>query len=337
MINLGLPRAFTMAALGLIATTLHATEEFVFWHSQIGGKKYTAGPSWKWIRETPNWIPGQPLPLSVDKAVASAKKELERFAPKDEHWGFSYVDLLSFRSGHKDKWYFLITFGTSLNESTFPQAQIPVNMSGVASPLFPDKKPQVPLSNRKFVSLEERLWERANYWTIPRIEFREATLPQALDSLRQAAAERDPKHAGIPIETGHIPSPDETGLPEARITVSLSDISLAGALRYVASLADCHVVPTPSSLQVRFGPGFNAILTHTIPLAAASKSEIARIRLDPRQYFTNKGVTFTDQTSCAVEDDGGTYLVVKNTAEQLKLIDEALENLVNHRAHKKSE
>jgi len=123
-----------------LAVAANANEEFIFWDSTIGGHRFLSGPSWQWIRDTPNWKPGQPLPITVEAAIASAKAELERHAPKNEIWNFWYVDILSFRSGEKDKWYFLVEFGTMVDPSDFPRARIPVNMNGVACKLFKDSE-----------------------------------------------------------------------------------------------------------------------------------------------------------------------------------------------------
>lgn len=120
------------------AVTAEADEEFVFWGSTIGGHKFLSGPSWQWIRDTPNWSPGQPLPITVEAAIASAKTEVERHSPKSEVWTFYYLDILSLRSGHKDKWYFLVELGAMIDATHFQRARVPVNLNGVACELFED-------------------------------------------------------------------------------------------------------------------------------------------------------------------------------------------------------
>jgi hypothetical protein len=131
--------SFLFASSAIAGDSGYPDEEFIFWRSTIHGHKYLSGPSWEWIRNTPNWTPGNPLPITVEAAIASAKAELERHTPKKENWFFFYLDILSFRSGTKDKWYFLVEFGT-FDDRTYPRARVPVNMSGVACKLFEDRE-----------------------------------------------------------------------------------------------------------------------------------------------------------------------------------------------------
>jgi len=329
-------RAPIAVVILLIATFARANEEFVYWNSQIGGKDYAAMPSWGWIRDTPNWQPGQPLPITVDEAAAVAKKELEPYAPKSENWSLYYVDLMSFRSGTKDKWYFLFTFGSEWNAVTPRRARIPVNMSGVASSLYAYSP-----AHPKFVSLEQRFLEQADKILIPKIDLREATIEEALDDIRRKAVESDPKHIGIPIEMDerllarelNLKSPPEDS-PTARITVSLTDIPLAAALRYVAGLAECRMVPTRAGISILPG-GSRSLLTESFPMAGASKSELARMRANPRQYFIHSGVEFGPGASCSFRDHGMT-LVVTNAPEQMYLVHQALEKIPLAEKNKRS-
>jgi len=77
------------------------------------------------------------------------------------------------------------------------------------------------------------------------------------------------------------------------------------------------------------------MVTHTIPLDAASKADIQEMRDDPKRYFTERGAIFYGDADCSFEADGST-LVVKNTVDQLDLVQAILEDLVRSKGSKKS-
>jgi len=115
-------------------------------------------------------------------------------------------------------------------------------------------------------STGELIRQRMERVIIPRLEFREATVREALDFLKKKSVELDPEApvnirtnfpmvlAGpreanpaipppsIPGESGATPGPFAgrgiANPQEARITLALTNISLYAALRYVTSLAD---------------------------------------------------------------------------------------------------
>jgi beta-lactamase regulating signal transducer with metallopeptidase domain len=80
---------------------------------------------------------------------------------------------------------------------------------------------------------------------IPKIELREATFEEALDLLRKKAVEFDPDKTGVKI----VVKPG--AVSDARITISLTNIPLIEALKYVASLANLKFVATPDALVVQ--------------------------------------------------------------------------------------
>jgi general secretion pathway protein D len=201
---------------------------------------------------------------------------------------------------------------------------------------------------QKFISIEERLMQRAKSISIPRVELKDATLAEALEFLRRESRANDPKHEGITI---HDPKPwvaaskDEKSRPEGwplynplneRITVSLHNVSLVEALRYVTGLANCRPRPTRTAIAIiPLAISFDPMRTHTIPLAQANASDLARMRSNPKQYFIDSGVYFPDGASCTFEADG-TTLVVTNDPEQIDLVHAVLESSVslNRSKHK---
>ncbi len=93
------------------------------------------------------------------------------------------------------------------------------------------------------------LMERAAKIVIPRLEFRDATLDESVEFLRKKSTELDPEKQGVNIVVRH----SKTS-PEAQITVSLTNIPLSEALRYVAQLAGLDVSADEHSFVVAAKP-----------------------------------------------------------------------------------
>ncbi|MEI9898235.1 MAG: LptA/OstA family protein [Chthoniobacter sp.] len=89
---------------------------------------------------------------------------------------------------------------------------------------------------------ESAALQKAEKIIIPKIETREATLPEMLDFLHAKAIEFDPEKTGVNI----VLQPGTES--DARITVSLTNIPLSEALRYTASLANLQVRAEPNAL-----------------------------------------------------------------------------------------
>ena len=75
--------------------------------------------------------------------------------------------------------------------------------------------------------------ERAKRIVIPRLTFKEATVPEALDFLTMKARDLDPEKKGVNLVLK--PGP-ETGT--IKITIDLRDIPFTEALKYITSLAN---------------------------------------------------------------------------------------------------
>jgi hypothetical protein len=209
---------------------------------------------------------------------------------------------------------------------------------------------------RKFVSLEERLMERATMIVIPRVDFKDTTLADALEFLRNESRVHDPKREGIAIEVHVKPWPMVEYMPgsknekpappggwplfeplKQRITFSLHNTSVAEAVLRAAALANCRVVPTRTALTlVRPIESFDPMVTHTIPLDGLPKAELRKMRANPKQYFTDCGVLSRDEARYSFEDNGAT-LVVKNTMEQIDLVHEVLDALVPYEPPRKDQ
>lgn len=208
---------------------------------------------------------------------------------------------------------------------------------------------------------------------IPRVEFRDATVREAVDFLKQKSreldvAESDPTRKGVNIvlqleSVGAVavPAPatdDPTGLeaalPEAttsvsnladtRITLSLANVPLAEALRYITTLANLKIKIDPYAVAIvpttaitdtllmkeyKVAPGFlsNApvMSTNNAPTTrpGASSSSVAG-RPSAREYLEMNGVSFPPGAS-AQFIASSSRLIVRNTQDQLDLIDTIVE------------
>jgi general secretion pathway protein D len=253
-------------------------------------------------------------------------------------------------------------------------------------------------NNPTTTGLTQRIQRKLDTIIIPRLEFREATIREAIDFLKQRSvqldtAESDPAKRGVNIvlrldtpagsAAPVAPAPDAAGAPaglipgleaipggaagaapgvatlpvvsptEARITVSLTSIPLAEALRYVTNLAGLKykveqyavsVVPlaTPTDTLItkewKVPPGFLSqapAATGGAPdpltggtatgggLTSGAPSGIAR-KLEARDYLTASGITFPPGSS-AIFLPASSKLIVRNTQENLDLIDYIVE------------
>ncbi len=80
---------------------------------------------------------------------------------------------------------------------------------------------------------------------VPRVEFRDATLPAAIAYLERLGRATDPRKAGVNIV---VDVPPETR--ETRITLSLAKVPLGEAVRYAAGQANMIVLEEPYALVV---------------------------------------------------------------------------------------
>jgi type II secretory pathway component GspD/PulD (secretin)/tetratricopeptide (TPR) repeat protein len=232
-----------------------------------------------------------------------------------------------------------------------------------------------------------RITNKLNTIIIPKIEFRDASVREALEFLRQQAAENDPgvdgrkgvdivlrlNALGTRIETISTsttpPAPATTTISapsinsaDARITITLNQIPLGEALRYIASQAGLKVKIEPYAVsiiplsemtndlltkQYRVPPGFIAgTLTPTgtalnEPATSAAKgvhntgtgkdtqeSTGGRLlvnREGAKEFLESQGVSFSVPGSSANFLPQTSRLIVRNTADNLELVDAIVE------------
>jgi len=188
---------------------------------------------------------------------------------------------------------------------------------------------------------------------IPRVDFNDATIREALDFLKQRAvaldtSEQDPAHRGVNIVLKLAPDAPEA---EQRISLSLTDIPLRVAIDYVAKAANLKlkiepyaVVVVPQSeptdilitKEYKVPPSFITALpassdgasagaggSGSIATAPGSMSSVAA-RSTARQFLEANGVTFPPGASANFLTSSS-KLIVRNTQANLDVIDSLVE------------
>ena len=204
----------------------------------------------------------------------------------------------------------------------------------------------------------EIMISRLNRIIIPRVDFRDTTIRQAVSFLQQRSrdldtTESDPDRRGVNIvlklPTTPIAAPDVEGdtsiaAPSAdnRITLNLTNVPLYEALRYVATLSGLKVKVEPYAVSLvplseptdtleqrefKVPPGFIAGTSASAePLAVAGRAsdDGNAPRLSARQnakdFLESQGVDFPPGAS-ANFIPGSSRLVVRNTISNLDLIE----------------
>jgi general secretion pathway protein D len=186
---------------------------------------------------------------------------------------------------------------------------------------------------------------------IPRVDFNDATIREALDFLKQRAvaldtSEQDPSRRGVNIVLKLSPEAPEA---QQRISLSLNDVPLRTAIDYVAKAANLKlkiepyaVVVVPQSeptdilitKEYKVPPSFITALPASsdssasaggggIQVAPGSMSSVAA-RSTARQFLEANGVTFPTGASANFLT-ASSKLIVKNTQANLDIIDSLVE------------
>ncbi len=181
---------------------------------------------------------------------------------------------------------------------------------------------------------------------IPRIDFTDSSIKEALDFIKKRAADLDTgdsDNKGINIVLKLPPESPDASYP---ITLSLSDVPLREALRYVTEAANLKikiethavvVVPATENTDVlitkeyKVPPGFITATPGSAPpqvsgLAAGSQSVIAA-RSIAKDFLETQGVEFPEGAS-ANYISLTSRLIVKNTQANLELIDALVDTSV---------
>jgi len=222
----------------------------------------------------------------------------------------------------------------------------------------------VPDNTRSQIGRSQMIYNPLSSIIIPRLELREATLREAIDFLVKKSAELSPTHERInivlkidspagsqPPEPALSPvvvpglepvrpmapssNPVAAGSPaDARITVSLSNVSLGEALKYITSLANVKykvedyaivivplTVPTETLLnrEWKVPPGMFASRGNS-PAAQNDGGSGLAARMDAKDFLAANGVSFPPGSSAIFLASSG-KIIIKNTQENLDLVD----------------
>ncbi len=178
----------------------------------------------------------------------------------------------------------------------------------------------------KVTGRAQTLHHKLNTILIPKLEFREATIREAVDFLKQQSfaldtAEPDPAKRGVNIVLRlEEPLPGTIDPAQARITVSLTNIPLVEALRYVTGLANLKFKVEPYAVSiVPQGTPTETLMTKEWRLPDSFLRG-----LQAKESLSARGVTFPPG-SAAIFLPSSSRLIVKNTQENLDLIDGMVE------------
>ena len=200
----------------------------------------------------------------------------------------------------------------------------------------------------------EKIRRKLETIIIPKLELREATLSEAIEFLKRKSQEFDTNsdagERGVNIvlkleeATGVVP-PDVPGIPsldpvppafsnptDARITVSLTNIPLIEALRYVTGLANLKFKVEPYAVSVvPLSEPTDVLVTKVwvVPpdllprLPSNALNSSIEDRESSKNWLVGNGVQFNGATS-AIYIPRTNRLIVRNTQDQIDLIDTIL-------------
>jgi general secretion pathway protein D len=208
----------------------------------------------------------------------------------------------------------------------------------------------------------ELMLARLNRIIVPRVDFRDAPIQQAISFLREQSRALDTGDQGqginivLELPTRSAPAPAAEGEEQAvspvptfsdRITLNLSNVPLFEVLRYVALQAGLKVKVEPFAVSVvpidrmtdalevrefKVPPGFISgtagATEDTETFAGRGAESVATSKLSARQnakdFLESQGVEFPTGASARFVP-GSSRLVVKNTASQLDFIESLVE------------
>ncbi len=188
---------------------------------------------------------------------------------------------------------------------------------------------------------------KLNNIILPKLEFREATIREAIDFLKKKSVEWDPEkahpeNAGVntvlQLEAAIPPGPAASngpavipGLPPnaantARITVSLNNIPLGEALKYVTALAGLKYKIEPYGIRiVPLSVPTNTLVTKQWAVTPAMLSGLGyKAGSDMKDLLTAQGMTFPPGAAVLLIRNQ-TALIMKNTEDRQDLLGALLE------------
>jgi general secretion pathway protein D len=194
-------------------------------------------------------------------------------------------------------------------------------------------QPQISMRGTQIIS------DKLDAIRIPRIDFTDSSIREALDFIKNRAAELDDaetnnEQKGVNIVLKLPPGSSESAYP---ITLSLTDVPLRTAITYIADAANMKIKVEPYAVVVvpqsentdvlitkeyKVPPGF----IQSIPGAGATSTagQSVASRSMAKDYLEDQGVAFPEGAS-ANFISSTSRLIVKNTQSNLDLIDALVE------------
>lgn len=186
-------------------------------------------------------------------------------------------------------------------------------------------------------TLIDEMQERARNIVIPKIDFEEVPLPDAVTELEEQARVQDPENAEFSIAIEESVR-EELGINT--ITLRLSNVPLTEALRYTTNLAGATYRFTKTGVEVvsltppdkelhtnqyAVPPTFNLPPAND-PFAATPASDALTPRPSARQVLEQAGISFPPGSS-AIFNPSTSMLIVRNSTDQLELVEAYIESI----------
>ena len=198
------------------------------------------------------------------------------------------------------------------------------------------EQPQIDITGTQLIQ------DKLNNLIIPSIEFRDASIREAIDFIKQQAArldvtEPDPERRGINIVLLLDPQAQEVA-SQARITLNLTNAPLGEVLRFVVDAAGLKLKLEPFAVAVvPMDAPTDVLLTkeYKVPPSfvtsipggdggGAGAREALTSRAGARQLLEGSGVTFPEGAFAQFIPTSST-LIVRNTPANLSIIDQLVE------------
>jgi len=197
----------------------------------------------------------------------------------------------------------------------------------------------------------EEIRAKLNKIVLPKIEFHDCSLREAIDFLQQRARELDPTPGGKGVnivlklekEKEHSSAPDGEftsnqkpfSSSRKKIDLNLKNIPLYEVLRYISELAGLKLKIEPYAVSIapwsesadqlltkeyRILPNFLPTKTNATASDSLEQNKKPWIRVGAQEYLQSQGVSFPNGAFASYVP-AGSRLIVRNTPDALHLID----------------
>jgi hypothetical protein len=116
--------------IGTVIMLTHGPSHFIAsgseWYSYVERERLVASVSKSALTSSPRWMPGNPLPLRPEDAIARAQESLSRLGPTAAAWSFSEITL---REETPHQFFYTVTFHPH-DPPNMDMAQLVVYFSG---------------------------------------------------------------------------------------------------------------------------------------------------------------------------------------------------------------